>query len=71
MSSKAEKVEYFIRQRIDAAVAELAIQNPGSAEWLRNNRQHLGRLIIDECTGTYDLIELNDIMHWKKPKGVE
>ncbi len=68
--SKESKIVDFIEKRVNAALAECAISNPGSAEWLSKNRNWITQLVISRCTGTYDLVELSDIMAWKKPRRV-
>lgn len=68
-NSKRERVEQLIRRAVREAVAELAIQNPESAQWLKSNRGFLEadtqrRITLD----AYRMKELQDIMDWKKPK---
>lgn len=67
-NSKREKVDAFVRRAAMDALAEAAISNPNSAEWLRANRSYLcaeicRRIVWDD----YRMQELQDIMDWKKP----
>lgn len=68
-NSKRERVEQLIRRAVREAVAELAIQNPESAQWLKSNRGFLEADTQRRITwDAYRMKELQDIMDWKKPK---
>lgn len=70
-NSKSEKVDAFIRLRVKREIQELAFQNPVYAETLRMIVERLAIGIAYECVSGYNLRELDDIMHWRKPKDVE
>ena len=73
MTTKRDLVDRWIKTRVDRAVNELAgnaIRN-GAVEYakhLADNRHTLGVYVAVGCTGTYDFLELDDIMHWRKRK---
>jgi hypothetical protein len=72
-NSKAEKVERFIRDRVREALKERGYDFPQFGSALRDG-SHVESLAIDiayRVVREYSLIELADIMAWKKPKRVE
>jgi hypothetical protein len=73
MASKAEEINWFLKRRVRDAVNDLiadSLDDSSTAKVLKNVRESLVNRVQDRCTGTYDVIELNDIMHWKEPKKV-
>lgn len=65
--SKASKVDWLIRRAVRDSIAELAINNPQSAEWLRGNRSFLEHDVANRISGDrYRMKELADIMAWKQ-----
>lgn len=70
MSSKAEKVREFMTRIVEDSLNEAIANNPDHADSIRRMKSHIIHLACWRAVRTYSLMELNDIMHWKKPKSV-
>lgn len=72
MRSKSEGVDWMIRRAVRDALNEF-IANAGATApvILASNRDHIAQLVADRMTGKYAMLELQDIMSWKKRRGVD
>jgi hypothetical protein len=70
-NSKREKVQCFIRRMVRESLQEIAFDNPKLFEVLHANADLLQNYISSNVTQQYHLLELSDIMQWKKPKEVK
>ncbi len=68
--SKADKVSRFIERHVHDALADVALRNPSSAEWLKGNARCIEIEVSSRVTRPYGMIELADIMKWKKPRDI-
>lgn len=71
MRSKAEGINYWIATIANEAIAEIAISDPENAKFWSLHRHRIVTEIRSRATREYSLQELNDIMHWKKPKNID
>lgn len=67
-NSKSEKVTAFVRRAVLEALQEVAWNSPDDAATLRRKAHDIQILTAHNCTTTYRLLELQNIMDWKKVK---
>ncbi len=66
--SKANNISAFIQRHVHDAMAELALENPQSAEWILQHTRTLEISVSFRMTRAYGMLEMSDIFHWKEPR---
>lgn len=71
-NSKSEKVEAFVRECVDRAIKDALyrIDDRDARAYIRNAAEEIKINSGYYASRKYGLMELNDIMHWKKPKDI-
>jgi hypothetical protein len=73
MTTKRDLVNQWIRERVDRAINSVVAERVRAgctcdAKLIADRRHEIGIMVSSECTGTYDFLELEDIMAWRKRK---
>ena len=71
MNSKSEMVRDFMERIVSDAINSSIADNPTHADALRSMKGSVVNNAKYRACRTYSLMELNDIMHWKKPKRID
>lgn len=72
-NSKVEKIDAFVRRIVRDEMAritfwEVARSNMGDAQTLARFSERIAIGVAAEVTATYSMLELKDIMEWRKRK---
>ncbi len=68
MMTKRDMVEELIRKQVRAALAEMALEQPSTADFARNHSVTVGYRVAGLITEKYRWLELCDIMAWRNRK---
>lgn len=68
--SKADKVSRLIERHVRDTLGAMALTRPADAAWISQQCRWIEIEVAARATRQYAMIELADIMKWKKPREI-